>query len=200
MKIKILSNIIRIDNISNKEKLALSVTILALLLIIMSILFNNKNDIRIEYKDFDIERVIEESLVLNNKQIYFDLQEIISSYLASYNLEIESLSQNINYENIKYTREEYYAVLTEEYKKQINKKEYMQLSERFCEKFLGNSQTGKYMNINDYFIKDVYLLPSQKYGEDMYMCRLNTNDKDISAYIGIKLNQVTKTYSIFYIE
>lgn len=199
MKNNIFKNMFKLNNVSNKEKLALSTTILVLFIIIMSVLSGINNDINFNYDEFKIEEAINESAVVKDRQKYFDLYEIISSYLVSYNLESDTLGMSFDYDKIKYTREEYYLVLTDKYKKQINKNQYMNISEQFCKKFLNSGKYGEYVEVNKDIINDIYLLPSKKYGQNMYICKLNTNNEKNFAYIGIHLNPIENKYSIFYI-
>lgn len=201
MKYNFFKNMIKIDNISNKEKLALSITVLVLVVIIMSVLVNlNDDEIKVEYENFNVENAIKESITTTNRQIYVDLNEIISNYLASYNMEIKAADENVDFSKIKYTREEYYRVLSDEYKKVLSKKDYMDVSNKFCMKFISASKYGEYVEVKNSIINCIYVLPSKKYGEDMYICKLNTISKNDTAYIGINLNQYQKIYSIFYIE
>lgn len=200
MKTNFFKNIIKIDNITNSEKLALGIILLVLMMIIMSVINNINIEEKIGYSDFNIEEVITESVNINDRQKYFDLYEIISNYLSSYNLEINALSSNIDYDKIKYTRDEYYLTLTEEYKKEISKKEYMQISEKFCKKFLKSNTYSEYVSVDKNIIKKIYKLSSKKYGENMYICELNSNVDNELAYIGIYLNQKQKKYNIFYID
>lgn len=201
MKYNFFKNMIKIDNISNKEKLALSITVLVLVVVIMSVLVNlNDDEVKVEYENFNVENAIKESITTTNRQIYVDLNEIISNYLAAYNMDIKAADENVDFSKIKYTREEYYNVLSDDYKKKLSKKDYMRLSEEFCDKFITTSKYGEYVEIKNNNINNIYILPSNKYGKNMYMCKLNTAQKGSTAYIGLNLDQVQKIYSIFYIE
>lgn len=196
-----MKKIIDIKNISMKEKIALLATISVLLMVITKVFYNfsiNEGN-GINYnEDINIDYIISISDETNDRQVYAILNNVISSFINSYNLELKDYVGNINLEDINYTREDYYNVLSSSYKKKISKLKYNSLSEEFMQNFINSSEYGRYMQTSG-ILQNVYKLNEYVYSKNMYICKLNSNIKTKIAYIGIQLNEENSKYNIFYL-
>lgn len=188
--------IINLSNLTYQEKIILAFALLGLMALIttvINIINNPKNNI-------DYENVTGEKLYLNavsndDREIYWILNDIVSTFINSYNLELDTIS-NIYKEKIVYSREDFFKVLSEEYRESLSKKEYLNVSKEMLEKFVKN---GSYMKENDFF-EGIGKLNSVEYSQNMYICKLKTADSSKTSYIGIKIYPNTKNYNIFYLE
>lgn len=186
-------DIINLNNITNQEKLILLISFLFLVILATFILKNIFDDNRnIDYKKQTIEDLYNEAFINNDRQTYWILDSIISSFITSYQLE---LTDN-NTEKSIYKREDFYQVLSNDYKKVLSKRKYLEKSKEMCNKFIVGSGNVKK---ND-FIEEVRQLDQRKYLSNMYIVKLKTVLKDSKSYIGIKIIPDTRNYSIFYLE
>lgn len=193
-----MKKIIDIKNITQIEKIALALTITILLAIAIRLLYSfNKDSDNLNYKEVNAEYLISLSNESFDREIYSTLEQIVSSFVVSYNLEIDPYKGYVDYSKIKYKREDYYKIISPDYKKKLNKTNYLELSKVILNKFVVKGINGIYVRDID-LIDKVYKLDEKKY-KDMFICRLNTKD-DSSSYIGIQLNTDYKTYNIFYLE
>lgn len=201
MKREIFKKLFNIKEITIKEKIALSTTLLVLLIIVANILYSfDNNNYVINYDEFNISDLISTSSEIADRQTFWNLTGIVSKFLKSYNLEIKSNLTEEDYKDIDYRREDYYYVLSDGYKRKLNKKAYLEQSKNMCQKFVITDASGKRIKIYADIIKNVYLLPKDKYGENMYLCELNTSAGNYTSYIGIQLFMDSNKYNIFYLE
>ncbi len=182
------------------EKIALGIVCIILLSIGTALLSSTtKKDNNVNYKEFSLDEILNSSEEIKAREEYWTLNDIIYSFLSSYNLEISSTGLVNNSNNTKtYTRESYYKVLSSDYRKYLKKSKYMELSKNMMEKFVQYSNNKIYIKDSD-IISNIYLLNEYEYGNDMYICKLNTVKIDTTSYIGIQLLE-NNTYTIFYIE
>lgn len=123
-----------------------------------------------------------------DREIYYTLDKIVVKYIESYLVEDENNTWTA-----------YYDVLSEDYSKFLNKKEYNSVAENFLKKFYVYSadveiEAIEYMDAQD-IVTDIYA-----YEDNKYMCILESSATGNTGYIGIELDEKNKTYSIFYIE
>ncbi len=187
------NKIIDIKNITSQEKLILAVTFLALIIMattILNLVLNyGKN---IDYRNQTVEELYEEATLVNDREIYWPLNNIISAFINSYQAELTNTANSQN----GYSREDFYSVLADSYKKNLSKKKYMEKSKEMCDKFVINNMVVK----QDDYIKEIRKLDFEKYSSNMYVVSLKTVLQDSSSYIGIRLMPNTKSYCIFYLE
>jgi len=141
-------------------------------------IINNYNDVK------DYTYFIFQGTTTNDRQLYWDLNDIIVGYIEASKYESD---------NLEFSTNNYFSALTDEYQNFLGKSKYEDISKQFVEKFaVGTVQEVNYKTQD--IIENIYDLQN-----DMYFCELHgTNDK--IAYIGIKLEKGNKTYQIFYIE
>ena len=176
---------VKMNTISSKQKLILAICFLLIIIVLLWIskqIFNKKE---FDYKNMNHMDFIDEGTINNNREVYWSLNEIISNILNSY--------KNIGKkEGIK--AEDYYDVLSEDYKHYLGKGKYKKLINEFLQKFVvKNSYTTTIKTSR--IIENVYYLNNNR-----YICELSTASEENKAYIGITLNTSNKTYNIFYIE
>ena len=194
-------NLLVFNNLSNKEKLALATTSLVLLVVVIRVIsiFNQKDSL-LDYSNFDVKEVIDFSEESFDRQTYLDLTNIVRTFLASYNLEINAYRTHINYDIINYKIEDYYYALSADLQKYMSKEKYIEIVNSMCKKFVLIDRYGEYVPDNNRIIKNVYVVPEYMYGNGYYICCLNTKMTNTTSYIGIKLDSETKQYNIFYLE
>ncbi len=193
-----MKKIIDINKFTLKEKIALGIICIILLSIGTSIISNiGKEDNNIDYKNFNIDDILVYSTETKTREEYWILNDIIYSFLSSYNKEISPNGiLNIEQSSV-YTRESYYKVLSNSYRKYLSKSKYMDLSKTMMEKFISYKENKKQIKTEN-LIEKIFILDDFKYGQNMYLCKLNTERENTTSYIGIKLLE-NNSYSIFYI-
>lgn len=122
------------------------------------------------------------------RDVYYTLDKIVVKYVESYLVEDEESNWT-----------KYYEVLSKDYSKFLNKKEYSAVAESFLKKFYVYSEdieidASEYMDVQDIIVQ-VY-----SYEDNRYLCYLESSITGNTGYIGIELNTKNNTYSIFYIE
>ena len=188
--------IIEWEKLTYQEKIILAFAFIGLMALITTVInIVNKPKSNIDYKNATGEKLYLSAISNDDREIYWILNDIVSTFINSYNLELDTIS-NTYKEKIVYSREDFYKVLSEEYKNKLNKKEYLNLSKEMLEKFIEN---GSYMKENDFF-EGIGKLNSVDYSQNMYICKLKTVDSSKTSYIGIKIYPNTKNYNIFYLE
>lgn len=193
-KINVISKkIFNIKDSTMQEKILLGMAMLVVLLIGTFILkhFLTKK-YEINYKEKTVSNLFEYAISTNDREVYWILNNIINSFIHSYEVELDGREKN----NEEYSRKDFYNVLTSEYKKVLSKKEYLELTDNMMKKFIRYNNTLK----TDDYIQEVRYLNNRVYPDNMYICKLNTIDSDVESYIGIILDTVTRSYSIFYLE
>lgn len=176
---------VKMDTISSKQKLILAICFLLIIIVLLWISKQIFNKDEFDYRKITHDDFIYSGLINTDRQIYWSLNEIISNILNSY--------KNIGKEEgIK--PEDYYDVLSEDYKEYLGKRKYKKLINEFLQKFVvKNSYTTTIKTSR--IIENVYYLNNNR-----YICELSTASEENKAYIGITLNTSNKTYNIFYIE
>lgn len=176
---------IKMETISSKQKLILAICFLLIIIVLLWISKQIFNKDEFDYRKITHDDFIYSGLINTDRQIYWSLNEIISNILNSY--------KNIGKEEgIK--PEDYYDVLSEDYKEYLGKRKYKKLINEFLQKFVvKNSYTTTIKTSR--IIENVYYLDNNR-----YICELSTASEENKAYIGITLNTSNKTYNIFYIE
>ena len=169
--------------------------VMFLLLLICLLIFNyftkkaaNKDEIWNYSNISTISDILHKGTKTTARDVYYNLDKIVVKYIESYLVEDE---------NNNWT--EYYDVLSKDYSKFLNKKEYNTVAEKFLKKFYVYSQdieieATEYMDVQD-ILMEVYA-----YDNNRYVCVLESSITENKGYIGIELDEKNKTYSIFYIE
>lgn len=139
--------------------------------------------------------IIPSGELIYDRVIYWQLKQIIDQYANSYMYNQDEETKKI----AKAPYEDYYGVLTKDYKKLLNKNKYMEKAKVFFDKMVleTDSPSGFYEE-NANRISRVLL-----YDDNMYLCEIEGTDEnfpDFKAYIGIKLDNTKNKFSIFYIE
>lgn len=176
------------ENTSPTQKLLLIVMLLILLAACFygfRSLTSNKGII--DYKIADSNYFIFNSEETTDRDVYWNLEEILSKYLGSYQSEYNNEVENVEY---------YYNSLDNNYKKFLGKKKYIEISNNIIQKMVGDTKEGM-VSLPAQIIKNVYKV---NIDNNMYLCKLNTLDENDNAHVGIILNTERKEYSIFYIN
>lgn len=124
---------------------------------------------------------------VTDRDTYYTLEAIVNQYLNSY--------INTGNDDEKLMYEDYYNYLTENYKKHLSKKEYIEVAKNFLNKF--------YVNINsDYETMYTYQILKEIYdmGNNVYMCKLESKRNNEIGYIAFQINQSELAFNIVYIE
>ena len=191
-----MKKIFDIKEITVKEKIALGIICIILPVIgtaIIKNLIKKRYNYNIDYSKENIENLFEYSNSTNDREIYWILNNIIDGFIKSYSLELSGI---VKTDDGLYSREDFYATLSDEYKKVLNKSKYMEVSENMLKKFVEKDNTMK----DEDYIAEVRYLNSNRYAENMYICKLNTVDENVNSYIGIIINPSNRFYNIFYLE
>lgn len=184
MEIKRKQNV-KMNMISSKQKLILAICFLLIIIVLLWISKQIFKKREFNYNNMNHDDFIYEGTINNDREVYWSLNEIVSNILLTY--------QNIGKEEgIK--PEDYYDVLSDDYKEYLGKGKYQKLINEFLQKFVvKNSYTTTIKTSR--IIENVYYLNNHR-----YICELSTVSEENKAYIGITLNTSNKTYNIFYIE
>lgn len=176
---------INVNTISSKQKLLLAICFLLIIIVLLWISKQIFKKREFDYKNMNHTDFISEGIINNDRDIYWSLNEIIVNILVTY----ENIGKD---DSIK--PEDYYIVLSEDYKDYLGMSRYKKLINEFLQKFvIKNSYTTTIKTSK--IIKNVYYLDNNR-----YICELSTVSEENEAYIGITLNTANKTYNIFYIE
>lgn len=137
--------------------------------------------------------VIGKGELVTDRKTYYTLEKIINKYINSYLIN----SRDLNSEDVNYL--DYYNVLTSEYKKALNKKEYEEKAKQFLGKFYiyheGKMEADEYMDTQS-VLKDIY-----KFDDGTaYLCKVKSSQNNKEGYIGIYLNKSNSSFYIFYLE
>lgn len=208
----------KFNQLDRRTKIIIGLLLVIILLLVATNLLRNNLEEKpewdySEYSKVDtIQDVLSSTKKNYNRIKYWELTSIIDDYISSILIddEMEKVS--------KYSYSDYYELLTNEYKKKMDKKEYNKLAKDFLYRFAyeTNAKNGIYKKV-EYSIKDIYL-----YDNNMYLCYVSVDDDEMSeimrnayysnnnedivkeikteGYIGIKLNENSSTYNIFYLE
>ena len=171
--------------------LAFLAILMVLTFILQSIMGEKSN---IDYKIEDGRALFESGYVYDDREVYWILNDIIYTFVSSYEDEL-TYSKINEKNNNKYNRKEFYTVLSDEYKKNLSMSKYLEVSKNMLEKFVVGNRSLRKNN----FIAQIRKLNVTNYADNMYVCKLNTENQE-DSYIGIKLSPSTKNYAIFYLE
>lgn len=176
------------DNISSKQRLVLCLSILILLMVVFSALkqFTSKEN-GIDYKTTSIETLIKDSLEISDRNIYWNLNDIVYKFVNSYRSKYTKNVEDINY---------YYKALDSNYKKYLGKRKYKGQAYKLISKIIGENPD-ELSKIPEPLITNVYQLDEYS---NAYICKLSTLNEEESAYIGIVLDTEKNRYNIFYID
>lgn len=169
--------------------LVLVVIILGILLFIINrsearkSLWNNYDDLT--YADIFLEATLVE-----DRGIYWALDDIVSKFIeSSLSDELDLSANTVNYKD-------YYEVLYDNYKKHLGKNGYDKVATNFFSKFVASETIEETTVESTNLIDAIYLVD-----EDTYLCNLTSKIKqDVFASIVIRLNTDTKSFEIMYIE
>lgn len=173
------------QNLSNIQRLILSVCALLFLLLAISIgnLIVNRDNIN--YAKASAQTFLADGVETRDRQVYWDLNDIIADFIESYRFQ-----ENADGE---YGMQDYEEALTHTYRNYLGTSKYKTLATSFLEKFV--IDTGEEKNvITSRFIKSIY-----KIHENRYFCELE-GANEVPAYIGIDLDTKNHIFKIFYME
>ena len=175
------------DNITQKQRLILVITSLILLLIVFYLLKNiTKPSEGINYKKTDITDLLISSSTIKDRDIYWNLDEIVTEFISSYKV---GTNKNINGTSY------YYNSLDPYYKKYLGKKKYNEIANNLINKVMGENRDD-FSSLPTPLITKLNKLNNY---DNAYICELSTSNTNDSAYIGIILDTDKKRYNIFYI-
>lgn len=187
-----MEKIVDYKNMSQKQKTIFLVIILIILILVTWIfrifttnrrlksgaVIKNYNEIQ------DGSYFTTQSYPTYDRKLYWNLNDIIAEFIEASNYKNSDKS---------FSTDNYYEALTPEYKAYLGERKYLEISEKFLNKFeISNSQEKRYKTYN--IIEKVYV-----FQDNMYICELK-GSKDQIAYMGIRLDESNKTFEIFYID
>lgn len=174
--------------VDSKLMLFTLVLVLITLLLLNYFFNNNRTDSIWNYKEITSAiDVIYLGEKVTDRDTYYTLETIVNQYLNSY------INPYNDEEKIMY--EDYYNYLTENYRKHLSRKEYIEVAEKFLNKF--------YININsDYEAMYTYQLLKEVYAFDnnVYLCKLESKRNNHIGYIAFQINESELAFNIVYIE
>ena len=173
--------------VDSKLLLFTLVLVLIALLLLNWLLGNRETDSIWNYKEITTATdVMYLGTRVTDRQMYYTLESIVNQYLNSY----------INvYNEEKVMYEDYYKYLTENYKKHLTKKEYMQVAEKFLNKFYININSDYESMDTNQILKNIY-----EFENSIYLCELKGNRSNETGYIAVQINTSELAFNIVYIE
>lgn len=175
-------------NITSKQRLVLLITFLVLIVIVFYFLKDITSEREgIDYKNTEVIDLLTSSYEINERDVYWNLDKIISEFIYSYKSEFNDQINDLEY---------YYGALDPNYKKFLRKKKYIEISNNLITKVLGENKD-MFATLSSDFITSVYRLDEY---DNAYLCKLKTVNSTEEAYIGIVLDTEHKKYNIFYIN
>ena len=175
-------------NITSNQRLILLLTMLvAIVVIFFGLRSINKKVEGIDYKNTDLIDLIINSQITNDREVYWNLNEIICNFINSYQSKYNKKVNDLNY---------YYKALDPNYKKFISKKKYLELSNTLITKVIGEDQD-VLSTLPEPVITEVRVLNNY---DNAYLCKLSTKNEGEDTYIGIVLDKENTKYNIFYIN
>lgn len=180
------------EKVNTKLLLFTLVLVLIVLLIFNYLLKNNSTDSVWNYKELTSGTdIIYLGKKIEDRQIYYNLEKIVTEYVNSYLPEGEQAIKDVTYED-------YYDALSEKYKNYLGKNKYYEVAQKFLKKFYINVtsdyETMEYMD-TERIIKNIYVFENY-----VYLCELETSDGKNTGYIAIQMNTENNSYCIMYIE
>lgn len=175
-------------NINPKQRLILIITILLLLIVIFGILKSvTKKNEGIDYKNTNIDDLIIESTSNNDRDVYWNLNEIVYKFINTYQSKFTKEVKDVEY---------YYNALDPNYRKYLGKGKYLDKANTLITKVIGEEKD-VFTLIPEPLITSVYKMDNY---DNAYICQLSTQNESDNAYIGIILDTEIKKYNIFYID
>lgn len=175
-------------SIDSKLLLFTLVLVLITLLLLNYLFEGNRKDEIWNYEEMtSVTDIIHLAKENKDREIYYTLEAIVNQYLNSY------INPYNDEEKIMYPH--YYNYLREDYKNYLSKKEYMEVAEKFLNKF--------YININsDYEAMYTYQLLKEVYsfGNNVYLCKLVSKRNNEIGYIAFQIDESELAFNIVYIE
>lgn len=176
------------DNITSKQRLVLGITFLIIIIIVFYMLKSiTSNDEGIDYKNTDTIDLVITSTQINDRDVYWNLNKIVSEFINSYQSSFNKDVKDLNY---------YYGALDSNYKKFLGKKKYLESSNNLINKVVGENKD-VFTLLPDPLITKVYRLNDY---DNAYLCELSVKNENDEAYIGIILDTEHTKYNIFYIN
>lgn len=186
-------------NISNKSLLIILVFVLILFILASYFLKSDKTN-GLDYDNTNILQLFYSGTEVTDRKTYYILEDIIINYLNSYTNAKDKNGNQVSLEvESKYTYEEYYDTLLDSYKDYLGKKQYIEVADKFMNKFFVESGDED-IEIHFFMDTDKVLKEITTIGENQYICRLYSSYNNKEAYIGIKLDTKNNEYRIFIIE
>lgn len=176
-------------NITSRQRLAFFIALLLVLVVVFTVLRNaiNMKSTGIDYKKTDITDFLIYSTQTSDREIYWNLNEIVrgfvGSYQGEYNKEVKSI-------------DDYYNALDSNYKKYLGKKKYKELTNSLISKVVGEDKDAL-TTLPEPLITNVYKLTQYN---NAYICELSTVNSEDKAYVGIIIDINEGKYNIFYID
>ena len=169
-------------NINPKQRLVLIITILLLLIVIFGILKSvTKKTEGIDYKNTNTDDLIIESTSNNDRDVYWNLNEIVYKFINTYQSKFTKEVKDVEY---------YYNALDPNYRKYLGKGKYLDKANNLITKVIGEEKD-VFTLIPEPLITSVYKM--DKY-DNAYICQLSTQNESDNAYIGIILDTENKKF------
>ncbi|MBR5228133.1 MAG: hypothetical protein IKV94_05820 [Clostridia bacterium] len=177
------------DPNKNKKLYLIMGCIVIVFLIILTNLIRSDNEAIIDYGDVEsVSDILVNATLDTDRETYYTLDAIISKFVSSY---------SVNEENDE-GYEEYYNVLHKSYRDELGKSKYKEIAKNFFDKLTITQETG--MSTLSYVQSERILRQIYAIDTNTYLCVVGAENSSKVGYIGIKLNNETNTYSIFYLE
>lgn len=188
---KIFENVVDyVKGMKSINKLILSIIAVVVLYFLVKIISNiSFSETMIDYKNTNGKELVQNSAECKDRDVYVILNDIVENFLA---VKIDGYK----IDNHKVTLKDFYNyALYDEFKVNMSYFNFKSKAQKMYSKIY--NEDIKYKNIPlDSYIDSIYTYSNAL---KMYIVKINTNNGD-DAYIGIKLEENTNNYSIFYIE
>ena len=184
------------EKFSIKENIIIF-SFLLIFLIIASVLIKKYDPFnKIDYRNLTTNDLLLESEVNYNRDTYWILNDVLLSFLYSGTTSTTSANGEGTESNLyfKYSTEEYYEALTDDYQTFLSEEEYLELANKVISNFKDNYEI-LVSATNIAPIRKIY--KCNKYSGEFYLVKLNTSN---DSYIGIELFTEDSKFRIFYME
>lgn len=151
---------------------------------------------KVDYRKLTINDLLDNSTPDYNRENYWILNNILLEFLYSNSENTTSKNGEGSEANMyfNYNTEEYYEVLTNDYKKYLSKEKYLELSNNVITNFKENYKV---------LVNATNIAPIRKvykcniYSDNLYIVKLNTSN---NSYVAIELFKDISKFKIFYME
>lgn len=184
------------EKFSTKENIIIF-SFLLIFLIIASVLIKKYDPFnKIDYRNLTTADLLLESDVNYNRDTYWILNDILLSFLYSGTTNTTSVNGEGSESSLyyKYSTEEYYEALTNDYQTFLSEEKYLELANKVISNFKDNYEV-LVSATNIAPIRKIY--KCNKYSGELYLVKLNTSN---DSYIGIELFTEASKFRIFYME